>query len=98
MVLKPSELSDSMRFAEQVLSQIQTICEKLGISQKELSMGFVKETYPETHIVFGAEHPNQVLENLNCWKKALPNKIKEKVRKLFPKVDCKIIDPRLWPT
>jgi hypothetical protein len=48
-------------------------------------------------VLFGAERPEQVAENLSSFAESAPPKLCEAVRKAFPDLSEEILDPARWP-
>ncbi len=91
------EIPERMVFAKPVLKKLESISVDSGLTRQEIALGYVKTQMPNSKVVFGADIPEHVRENLACWKKALPSSLVSEIKKQFDNVDEKILNPVLWP-
>lgn len=97
-LIPPDALPEHMQFAAPVLSRLSLFAQhNLGLSIMELCIGYVKHAFPHTHLVFGAETPAQVRENLKCWNMIWPDGLTQRIQVEFKNVDEMILNPSLWP-
>ncbi|MGA2331294.1 MAG: aldo/keto reductase [Syntrophales bacterium] len=96
LLMEPHQIPVEMRFAQSLLASFTSLSEEIGRSRQEIALTYVKSRYPDARIIFGAETPLQVLENVRAWPNHLSifwvNRLEEK---LSP-VDESVVDPRLW--
>ena len=96
ILMNVPDLPVYMQFAVQTQKQLENLSKETGLSKQDLAFGYVKQAFPETKVVFGAETSNQVSDNLKSWKKKLPNGFVERIQKYFPFVEEKVLNPALW--
>lgn len=97
LLMHPDRLPEHMRFAAPILSRLTSFAHDAGLSIMELCIGYVKHAFPHTHLVFGAETPAQVRENLKCWNMIWPDGLTQRIQVEFKNVDEMILNPSLWP-
>ena len=98
LIMPLDALPEHMLFAAPILSRLSLFAQHdLGLSIMELCIGYVKHAFPHTHLVFGAETPAQVRENLKCWNVVWPDGLMERIQAEFEDVDEMILNPALWP-
>jgi aryl-alcohol dehydrogenase-like predicted oxidoreductase len=96
LLMDPDDLPSKMFYVSDIISKLKLFGKDKCIPLKQLLMGYVKAVYPNGKIVFGAEKPEQVEENLQIWKNNLPGEIIKEAQELFQNVDETIINPSLW--
>ena len=96
ILMETQDLPDGMAFAQPVIQQLKNLAQEKNMTRTALALHYVKIKYPESCAVFGAESPEQVLENCSLWKSAVPNEIITKADSLFPAIDERILNPTLW--
>ncbi|MBT5307140.1 MAG: aldo/keto reductase [Candidatus Scalindua sp.] len=96
ILMSPDELPEKMEFARSTLEKLVSISQEFGMSRQEIALSYLKMVMPKAQIIFGAETPGQVKENVACWRKILPDSLINCLQKRFMSVDEKILNPVLW--
>lgn len=96
ILMNPEEISEKMYFARPVIEKIKSLSNEFGLSRQAMAMGYIKSEMPNTHVIFGAETPRQVRENITAWQKEMPKLLGNKVRIFFANIDEQILNPVLW--
>jgi aryl-alcohol dehydrogenase-like predicted oxidoreductase len=96
LLMKPEDLPPNLALAKPVLCKIDVLCKRYEYSRQELSLLYIKEKYPQAKIVFGAETPAQLKQNINIWRDSSStiHKINELDR--LSNIDERIINPSCW--
>jgi len=97
LLMNANELPEKMAYAKPVLKKLESISSEFGLTRRELALGYVKTEMPNSKIIFGADIPRHVRENVACWEKDIPVSLCLKVKDVFDSVDEKILNPVLWP-
>jgi len=97
LLMERSEIPDDMEFAVPYVVAFSALAEELGITRHELALVYLRDSWPQTRVLFGAETPQQVSGNVNAWNIAVSKNIPSLVRSRFKEVDEKVVDPRSWP-
>lgn len=97
ILMNPDEVPAQMAFARPVVEKIESLSNEYGLSRQELALGYIKSEMPNAHVIFGAETPAQVNENITAWQKEIPKLLCNRVRTIFADVDEQILSPSLWP-
>lgn len=91
------EIPEKMSFVKPVIEKLESISNELKLSRKKLALDYIKSEMPNAKVVFGADTPLHVKENVACWEgELLPSSV-DRVKKIFDCVDEKILNPTLWP-
>ena len=97
ILMNAEDLPEQMQFAIPILNNLEALSRETGLSKQDLALGYVREAFPETNVVFGAETAEQIRSNLKSWKKTLPNGFVERIQKDFAYVEERVLNPALWP-
>jgi aryl-alcohol dehydrogenase-like predicted oxidoreductase len=97
LLMFPDALPEHMRFAAPVLDRSALLAQDVGLNIMELCIGYVKHAFPHTNLVFGAETPAQVRDNLKSWNMPWPSELVQRIQIEFEDVDEMILNPSLWP-
>lgn len=88
----PSYLSKSIP----ILCELDEICSKTGYTRIELALGYVKREKTIKHIVFGIRGLEQLEEDINAFRKDIPEEIFLNIDKKFAGIEAGIVVPSLW--
>ena len=97
ILMDADEIPEKMSFAKPVIEELETISNELKLSRQELALGYVKSEMPNAKVVFGANTPLHVKENVACCEGELSPSSVDKIKKIFDCVDEKTLNPTLWP-
>ena len=95
-LLPTDNIPEGLRFAIPVLEKLNSVAHEYELSRNELALAYIKNAHPFAKILFGAEQPWQVLENIALWKKDYPWEIVERSRIEFGDLAENILNPSLW--
>jgi aryl-alcohol dehydrogenase-like predicted oxidoreductase len=96
ILLTGSELPDQMKFAKEVLDDLNAFCRDNGLSRWELAISYVKCRYPESYVLFGAEAVKQVEDNIARWDYTVGEELMRTIDERYGHVDENIINPLRW--
>lgn len=96
LLMNPREIPEKMAFARPVLEKLDSLSRDSGLTRQEIALGYIKSEMPNAHVIFGAETPSQVRENMTVWQKETPKLLCNRVKTLFTNVDEQILNPVLW--
>ena len=97
LLLNRDAVPANMKFADTVLKRFEDLTQELILSKLDMTLGYVKQAYPDAKIVFGVDDPEQFKDNLATWEKTFPTGFIQHVKKMFQYVDEKILNAALWP-
>ncbi len=97
LLMDPYSLPGNMHFAARVLKPLQSLARDVGLSVHALCIGYIKNTFPQSMLVFGAESPMQIKENMKYWDMPWPKALGQKIQKEFKDIDETLLDPCFWP-
>lgn len=96
LLLPPENLPQRIKHARPYLDPIAKYAQLAKITSKELTLGFVRDHWPDCLVVFGAEQAEQVRENAFAWAKTLPAEVLQDLEKNNTDIPLEIIRPDLW--
>ncbi len=96
ILMNPREIPEKMHFTRPVVEKIESLSNEFGLSRQEMALGYIKSEMPNARVIFGAETPSQVSENMTAWQKEMPKSLCNRIKTFFANVDEKILNPVLW--
>lgn len=97
LLMPPNALPEHMRFAAPVLGRLTSFAQDVGLNIMELCIGYIKNVFPHVRLIFGAETPEQVRENLKFWNAVWTDGLAQRIQTEFEDIDEMILNPSLWP-
>lgn len=97
ILTNPEEIPEKVAFARPVLEKLDSLSRRFGLTKQEIAIGYLKMKMPNAKMVFGADTPEHVKENLICWEKGYPLSLLSEVKRFFDSCDEKILNPVFWP-
>jgi len=93
----PEHLKGNLQAAGPYIRQLHDLATNEGMSVSQLAFSFVKDLEGITSIVFGADKPDQVIQNVELLNgAALPAELRNRISTLFSDIPESIISPRNW--
>jgi len=96
ILMNADEIPRNMEFARPVLEKVNSLTKELGMTRQEIALGYLKEKVPDAKLVVGADTPEQVRENRECWERKPPANLISLVSRYFGQTDEKILNPVEW--
>jgi aryl-alcohol dehydrogenase-like predicted oxidoreductase len=97
LLMKPDELITDMAFAKSVLTVLDCLSRKYGMTHQQIALLYVKQVYAEANVIFGAESAEQIKQNVRDWEGNLPETLMEEITQSFHVTDETLRDPSRWP-
>lgn len=98
LLMDPDKLPLSMQFAREPVATFRKVCRRLGMSPRAAALAYVRERHPDALVLFGAETPQQVRQNLIDWITPAPTGTMGALNAAFAAaVPETVINPSLWP-
>ena len=90
------EIPEKMTFARPMIERFESFSRDSGLTRQEIALGYLRMEAPGAKVIFGADTPEQVRENLRTWEKDISFSLVSEVKEIFGGVDEKILNPGLW--
>jgi len=97
LLMSPDALPEHMLFAAPILKRLNSLVHDAGLNIMELCIGYIKHAFPRAQLLFGAETPAQVRENLKCWNVVWADGLTQRIHTEFEDINEMILNPSLWP-
>jgi len=97
LLMNLEDLPQRMLFAKPALVHLDQVSQKYRFTPLQIALIYVKQKYPSTKLLFGAESIEQVEQNIEAWKGSLPDQLMKEIEEIFFGIDEKIVDPAKWP-
>ena len=85
-----------LRGATDVLKKIDQLCVDNKISRVELALAYVRREKSISELVFGIHSMEQLKENINCFKKNIPEDVLRMAEKEIGRLERNLVVPSLW--
>lgn len=96
LLMKPEDLPSNMAFVKPILGKIDNLCAQYKYIRQKIALLYIKGKYPQARIIFGAETPTQLEQNLNIWKDNFTSIFEINEFDSLSIEDERIINPSLW--
>jgi len=96
LLMNPRDVPEHMSFALPVISQLDKLAQKYSTSRLALALNYVKEKYPDSGIIFGAESLKQVSEVCSIWNTEDRINFIQDADDIFRNVSERILNPAQW--
>lgn len=94
--MSPNDLPNAMSFARETINDVQDFLADMELTPLEAAIGYVRQAWPDSALLFGAETPNQVKENLEAFARPVPSSFFKEAQKRFPDLPEKLLNPSMW--
>lgn len=82
--------------AKPILRKITGICEDAGVSRIALAMAYVKRETSISHLVFGVDTFEQLVEDIAAFQEELPSGLLSEMDTAFEGIRAELVMPSLW--
>ena len=96
MLMDEMDIPPHLESAKPIVKRLAGFCMKHSISSVQLAVSFVCMQSGVTHLVFGVDNKEQLLEIVDAYKHPIANSILEEAAHQFAGLDEEIIMPNLW--
>lgn len=96
ILMPPEELPVRLSSGRQILEKLDVLASELGLSRQELALGYLKARMPQAKLIIGVDTAQQIMVNVNAWRKDFPATFQMRVLETFDSVDEKILNPSMW--
>ena len=96
ILMDENEVPAFLSKAKPIVRKINVLCQRHGLSRISLAMNYVKQQSRISHLVFGVDNINQLIENIQIFREDIPTDIIEDIAKEFTDIEADIVMPSLW--
>lgn len=96
LLLNEDVVAKKMAFALPVVKKFHQLAKDFNLVPQELAFGYARTKFPDAKIIFGADHPFHVTENIKFANTPVTEKLIAKAKTLFESMERRVVDPSLW--
>lgn len=96
ILMEEDEVPLFLAKAKPIVRKISLLCERHGLSRISLAMNYVKQQSRISHLVFGVDNLEQLIENISIFKENISKDIIDDIAKEFTDIEADIVMPSLW--
>ena len=96
IVMHDEQIPEYLAKARPIVKKIQLLCDKEGISRTQLALQYVKREQGISHLVFGVDSLEQLKEDIELFRKEIPDDLLEKIGAEFDGIEAEVVMPSLW--
>lgn len=96
VLMNVEDIPEKMAPVKPVLAILDRFALRYRLNRRALAMLYLRDRFPRTKVIFGAEVPEQVLQNTSCWQLKVPEGFLSELDNAFPELDEFILNPAMW--
>lgn len=96
ILMNENEVPPFLSEARPIVKKIDGICKKYNISRIKLAMSFVKREDSISHLVFGVDNIEQLIEDIACFQDTIRDEVLETIGTEFSDIKAEVVMPSLW--
>jgi len=94
--LSPATAEARVPGSGELVARLHALADRHGADIHRFALGYVRETFPDVGVLFGAETVAQVRENLESWNAPLSARAVADAREAFQDIPERIVNPTMW--
>lgn len=95
-LMKGEDVPAKMANVKPVLMKLENLALRYGLSRQAIALLYVKNRFSDAKVIFGADQPEQVLENTRYWQLKPASDLLSDVDDAFQELDENILNPATW--
>lgn len=96
-LMSGEDVPATMASVRPLLEKLDSLALTYHMSRQAIALLYLRDRFPRAKVIFGAEVPEQVLQNADCWQLDAPDGFLEGLENAFPEIDEEILNPAKWP-
>lgn len=96
ILMEEDEIPPFLSKAKPIVRKISLLCNRHGISRIALAMNYVKQQSRISHLVFGVDNIEQLMENIKLFEEDISVAVVDDIAKEFRNIEADIVMPSLW--
>lgn len=96
VLMKGEDVPEKMASVKPVLERLDHLALQYRLSRQAIALLYLKDRFAHTKVIFGAEAPEQVLQNVQYWQLETPTGLLLEVDDAFQELDENILNPAMW--
>jgi len=96
VLMNGKDVPEKMASVEPVLAKLDRLSLQYRLSRQAIALLYLRDRFAHAKVIFGAEVPEQVLQNTRCWQLEAPAGFLLELDDAFPELDENILNPAKW--
>jgi aryl-alcohol dehydrogenase-like predicted oxidoreductase len=96
VLMNGEDVPKKMASMKPVLAKLDRLALQYRLSRQAIALLYLRDQFVNAKVIFGAEVPEQVLQNTRCWQSKAPEGIILDLIDAFPELDESILNPAKW--
>jgi aryl-alcohol dehydrogenase-like predicted oxidoreductase len=96
VLMNGDDLPEKMASVKPVLGKLDRLALQYRLSRQAIALLYLRDRFARAKVIFGAEIPEQVLQNTRCWQLEAPAGFLLELDDAFPELDENILNPAKW--
>ena len=96
VLMNGEDVPDKMVTVKPVLAKLDHLALRYRLSRQAMALLYLRDRFARAKVIFGAEVPEQVLQNTRCWQQETPAGFLDEMEDAFPELAESILNPAIW--
>ncbi|MBN1545540.1 MAG: aldo/keto reductase [Syntrophaceae bacterium] len=96
ILMSIEDIPEKMESVKPVLAKLDHLALKYRMSRQAIALLYLRDRFADAKVIFGAEVPEQVIENIYCWQLEVPTDFLLELDESFRDLDENILNPAKW--
>ena len=96
VLMNGEDVPEKMASVKPVLAKLDRLALQYRVSRQAIALLYLRDRFAHAKVIFGAEAPEQVLQNTRCWQQEAPAGFLLELDDAFPDLDENILNPAKW--
>jgi len=96
VLMNAKDVPEKMASVKPVLAKLDRLALQYQLSRQAIALLYLRDQFARAKVIFGAEVPEQVLQNTRCWQLKAPEGFILDLDDAFPELDESILNPVRW--
>jgi aryl-alcohol dehydrogenase-like predicted oxidoreductase len=96
VLMNGEDVPEKMASVKPVLVKLDRLALQYRLSRQAIALLYLRDRFAHAKVIFGAEAPEQVLQNTRCWQLEAPAGFLLELDDAFPELDENILNPAKW--
>jgi aryl-alcohol dehydrogenase-like predicted oxidoreductase len=96
VLMNKEDVPEMVASVKPALEKLDRLALQYQLTRQALALLYLKNHFAKANVIFGAESPQQVLQNVENWRLEIPAGLMSDLENAFPELDESILNPAMW--
>lgn len=96
VLMNGEDVPEKMASVKPILAKLDHLALQYRLSRQAIALLYLRDRFARAKVIFGAEVPEQVLQNTRCWQLEAPAGFLLELADALPELDENILNPAKW--